>query len=102
VHPDDLPWNNEVSFWTSSRRFDDRHMATSYKHAKTWAVQSGAIMENIITLPGRDCCEPVRHAISSRIKLYDLNREQAVLATLSEMAALIFRAWRLSRLALRC
>jgi heme-degrading monooxygenase HmoA len=48
VHPDDPHWYNEVSFWTSFEALKDWHMDTYHKHAKEWAVRTGAIMEDII------------------------------------------------------
>ena len=49
THPQDPTWHNEVSFWTSYEALNDWHMNTYHKHAKEWAVRSGAIMEDIIT-----------------------------------------------------
>ena len=49
IHPQDPTWHNEVSFWTSFEALKDWHMNTFHKHAKAWAVRSGAIMESIIT-----------------------------------------------------
>ena len=49
VHPQDPAWYNEISFWTSFEALKDWHMNTYHKHAKAWAVRSGAIMEDIIT-----------------------------------------------------
>jgi heme-degrading monooxygenase HmoA len=48
VHPDDPHWYNEVSMWTSFEALKDWHMNIYHKHAKEWAVRSGAIMEDII------------------------------------------------------
>jgi len=48
VHPDDPHWYNEVSFWTSFEALKDWHMDTYHKHAKEWAVRTGAIMEDIV------------------------------------------------------
>lgn len=49
VHADDPTWFNEVSFWTSFEALRDWHQNTYHKHAKEWAVRTGAIMEDIIT-----------------------------------------------------
>jgi heme-degrading monooxygenase HmoA len=49
VHPEDPGWYNEISLWTSKEALQDWHMNTYHKHAKEWAAQSGAIMEDIIT-----------------------------------------------------
>ena len=49
VHPEDPTWFNEVSFWTSYESLKDWHLNIFHKHAKEWAVRSGAITENIIT-----------------------------------------------------
>ena len=49
IHPDDPTWHNEVSFWTSFEALKDWHMHPYHKHAKEWAVRTGAIMEDIIT-----------------------------------------------------
>jgi heme-degrading monooxygenase HmoA len=49
VHPQDTKWYNEISLWTSFEALKDWHMDTFHKHAKAWAVRSGAIMEDIIT-----------------------------------------------------
>ena len=38
-----------MSFWTSFEALKDWHMNTYHKHAKQWAVRTGAIMEDIIT-----------------------------------------------------
>src|SRR6516164_3300562 len=48
THPDDPTWHNEVSFWTSFEALKDWHMNTYHKHAKQWAVRTGAIIEDII------------------------------------------------------
>jgi heme-degrading monooxygenase HmoA len=49
IHPEDPGWHNEVSFWTSFEALKDWHMNPYHKHAKEWAVRTGAIMEDIIT-----------------------------------------------------
>jgi heme-degrading monooxygenase HmoA len=49
VHADDPAWFNEVSFWTSFDALRDWHANVYHKHAKEWAVRTGAIMEDIIT-----------------------------------------------------
>jgi heme-degrading monooxygenase HmoA len=83
VHPEDPTWFNEVSFWTSKEALDDWHMKTYHKSAKTWAAQSGAIMEDIITnfeLVGTrllricPCCNKLQD------KPFDLAKERRVLA----------------------
>ena len=81
IHPDDPTWHNEVSFWTSFESLKDWHMNTYHKHAKEWAVRTGAIMEDIITnfelkstrlIRVCPCCAN----ISDRV--YELEREQMV------------------------
>ena len=83
THPDDPTWHNEVSFWTSFEALKDWHMNTYHKHAKQWAVRTGAIMEDIIVnfelkstrlIRVCPCCG---HAED---KPYDLHQEQARLA----------------------
>lgn len=83
THPDDPTWHNEVSFWTSFDALKDWHMNTYHKHAKQWAVRSGAIMEDIITnfelkstrlIRVCPCCG---HA---QDKPYELHHEQKALA----------------------
>jgi heme-degrading monooxygenase HmoA len=83
THPDDPTWHNEVSFWTSFDALKDWHMNTYHKHAKQWAVRSGAIMEDIITnfelkstrlIRVCPCCG---HA---QDKPYELDQEQHALA----------------------
>ena len=83
VHPDDRSWYNEVSFWTSYEALKDWHLNVYHKHAKAWAVRSGAITEDIITNFEfknarliRVC--PTCADISDTP--YALNEEQAVLA----------------------
>jgi len=49
IHPNDSQWHNEISFWASMESLKDWHMNDYHKHAKAWAVRSGAIMEDIIT-----------------------------------------------------
>ncbi|MDD2877500.1 MAG: antibiotic biosynthesis monooxygenase [Acidiphilium sp.] len=49
IHPNDPQWHNEISFWSSRESLKDWHMNDYHKHAKAWAVRSGAIMEDIIT-----------------------------------------------------
>jgi hypothetical protein len=83
VHADDPTWYNEVSFWTSKQALDDWHMATYHKHAKTWAAQSGAIMEDIITnfeLAGTRLLRICPTCSEFQDKPYELKKEQAVLA----------------------
>jgi heme-degrading monooxygenase HmoA len=83
VHPDDPNWYNEVSFWTSFEALKDWHMDTYHKHAKEWAVRTGAIMEDIIVnFEYKNArlirvCPACAH-ISD--KAYDVSMEQAVLA----------------------
>jgi heme-degrading monooxygenase HmoA len=83
THPDDPTWHNEISFWTSFEALKDWHMNNYHKHAKQWAVRSGAIMEDIITnfelkstrlIRVCPCCG---HA---QDKPYELHQEQATLA----------------------
>jgi heme-degrading monooxygenase HmoA len=83
THPDDPTWHNEVSFWTSFEALKDWHMNTYHKHAKQWAVRTGAIMEDIIVnfelkstrlIRVCPCCG---HAEDQP---YDLHQEQARLA----------------------
>ena len=83
IHAEDPGWYNEVSFWTSKEALQDWHMNTYHKHAKEWAAQSGAILEDIITnfeLAStrllRIC--PVCNKLQD--KPYDLAKEQQVLA----------------------
>jgi heme-degrading monooxygenase HmoA len=83
VHPEDPSWYNEVSFWTSFEALKDWHMDTYHKHAKEWAVRTGAIMEDIITnFEYKNArlirvCPACAH-ISD--KAYDVAMEQAALA----------------------
>ena len=83
VHPQDPNWYNEISLWTSFEALKDWHMNVYHKHAKAWAVKSGAIMENIITnfeltstrlIRICPCCGKTTD------KAYPLNQEQEVLA----------------------
>ena len=83
THPDDPTWHNEVSFWTSFEALKDWHMNTYHKHAKQWAVRTGAIIEDIIVnfelkstrlIRVCPCCG---HAEDQP---YDLHQEQARLA----------------------
>ena len=83
THPDDPTWHNEVSFWTSFDALKEWHINTYHKHAKQWAVRTGAIMEDIIVnfelkstrlIRVCPCCG---HAED---KPYDLHQEQARLA----------------------
>jgi heme-degrading monooxygenase HmoA len=83
VHAEDPGWYNEISFWTSKDALQDWHLNTYHKHAKEWAAQSGAILEDIITnfeLAStrllRIC--PVCNKLQD--KPYDLAKEQQVLA----------------------
>jgi heme-degrading monooxygenase HmoA len=83
VHPEDSNWFNEISFWTSFESLKGWHLNAYHKHAKAWAVRSGAIMEDIITnfeltstrlIRVCPCCG---HAEDGQ---YDLAHEQAKLA----------------------
>jgi hypothetical protein len=83
IHPDDPSWHNEVSFWTSFETLKDWHLNTYHKHAKEWAVRTGAIMEDIITnfelkttrlIRACPCCGHIGD------RTYDLEREQRALA----------------------
>jgi heme-degrading monooxygenase HmoA len=85
VHPQDPSWYNEISLWTSFEALRDWHMNTYHKHAKEWAVRSGAIMEDIITnfelkntrlIRVCPCCAEITD------KRYDLEYEQKALAEL--------------------
>lgn len=84
IHPNDPHWHNEISFWASRESLKDWHMNDYHKHAKAWAVRSGAIMEDIITnfelMTTRllRICPTCGHASDTP---YDLTQEQAVLAT---------------------
>jgi heme-degrading monooxygenase HmoA len=83
IHPDDPTWYNEVSFWTSKQALDDWHMATYHKNAKSWAAQSGAIMEDIITnfeLAGTRLLRICPTCGEFQEKPFELKKEQAVLA----------------------
>lgn len=81
-HPQDPTWHNEVSFWTSFETLKDWHMNTYHKHAKEWAVRTGAIMEDIITnFEFKNArlirvCPTCAHI---QDKPYDLHLERAVL-----------------------
>jgi heme-degrading monooxygenase HmoA len=83
VHTDDGTWFNEVSFWSSFESLRDWHHSTYHKHAKAWAVRTGAITEDIITnftfVNGRllRVCPTCAHISDAP---YDLHEEQAVLA----------------------
>lgn len=83
VHPEDPTWYNEISLWTSFEALKDWHMNVYHKHAKEWAVRSGAIMEDIITnfelsstrlIRVCPCCGHIQD------KTYDLHQEQLTLA----------------------
>jgi heme-degrading monooxygenase HmoA len=83
VHPDDSTWFNEVSFWTSMDSLKDWHLNTYHKHAKEWAVRSGAIMEDIITNFTFQNARLIRvcpTCADISDTPYQLNEEQAVLA----------------------
>ncbi|MGA2040987.1 MAG: antibiotic biosynthesis monooxygenase [Bryobacteraceae bacterium] len=83
VHPRDPTWYNEVSFWTSMDALKDWHMNTYHKHAKAWAVRSGAIMEDIITnfeLKSTRLIRVCPTCGTAFDKPYDLDKEQQVLA----------------------
>jgi heme-degrading monooxygenase HmoA len=82
VHPDDPTWFNEISIWTSFDALKEWHLNVYHKHAKEWAVRSGAITEDIITNFSfvnarliRVC--PTCADISDTP--YEINEEQAVL-----------------------
>jgi len=83
IHPDDPSWHNEVSFWTSFETLKDWHLNTYHKHAKEWAVRTGAIMEDIITNFELKTTRLIRVCptcghISDGV--YELEKEQAALA----------------------
>ena len=83
THPQDASWHNEVSFWTSYEALNDWHMNTYHKHAKEWAVRSGAIMEDIITNFEFKRARLIRVCPTCahiQDKPFDLHVEQAVLA----------------------
>src|SRR6201987_5527885 len=83
THPQDPTWHNEVSFWTSYEALNDWHMNTYHKHAKEWAVRSGAIMEDIITNFEFKRARLIRVCPTCahiQDKPFDLHIEQAVLA----------------------
>jgi heme-degrading monooxygenase HmoA len=83
VHPDDPTWFNEVSFWTSVHALKDWHLNTYHKHAKEWAVRSGAITEDIITNLEFVNARLIRvcpTCANITDQAYALNQEQAVLA----------------------
>jgi heme-degrading monooxygenase HmoA len=83
THPQDPTWHNEVSFWTSYEALNDWHMNTYHKHAKEWAVRSGAIMEDIITNFEFKRARLIRVCLTCaniQDKPFDLHIEQAVLA----------------------
>jgi heme-degrading monooxygenase HmoA len=83
VHPEDPGWYNEVSLWTSKEALQDWHMNTYHKHAKEWAAQSGAIMEDIITnfeLASTRLLRICPVCNKFQDKPYDLAKEQQVLA----------------------
>ena len=93
THPDDPTWHNEISLWTSFEALKDWHMNTYHKHAKQWAVRTGAIMEDIIVnfelkstrlIRVCPCCG---HAED---KPYDLHQEQARLALPCPQCGFIF------------
>ena len=83
VHPEDPGWYNEISLWTSKEALQDWHMNTYHKHAKDWAAQSGAIMEDIITnfeLASTRLLRICPVCNKFQDKPYDLAKEQQVLA----------------------
>ena len=83
VHPRDPSWYNEISLWTSFEALKDWHMNTYHKHAKEWAVRSGAIMEDIITNFEFKRARLIRvcpTCANIQDKPFDLHVEQAVLA----------------------
>jgi heme-degrading monooxygenase HmoA len=83
THPQDPTWHNEVSFWTSFETLKDWHMNTYHKHAKEWAVRSGAIMEDIITNFEFKNARLIRVCPTCALiqdKPYELHQEQTVLA----------------------
>ena len=93
THPDDPTWHNEISLWTSFEALKDWHMNTYHKHAKQWAVRTGAIMEDIIVnfelkstrlIRVCPCCG---HAED---KPYDLHQEQAPACTAVPAVRLYF------------
>lgn len=82
IHADDPCWYNEVGLWTSFDALKDWHMNTYHKHAKEWAVRSGAIMEDIITNFEYTNARLIRvcpNCAHIQDKPYNINCEQAVL-----------------------
>ena len=78
-----LAYRREVSFWASYEALNDWHMNTYHKHAKEWAVRSGAIMEDVITNFEFKRARLIRvfpTCAHIQDKPFDLHIEQAVLA----------------------
>lgn len=83
IHNDDPCWYNEISLWTSFDALKDWHMNTYHKHAKEWAVRSGAIMEDIITNFEFKNARLIRvcpNCAHIQDKPYELNKEQEALS----------------------
>jgi heme-degrading monooxygenase HmoA len=83
VHADDPTWFNEVSFWTSFESLRDWHANVYHKHAKDWAVRTGAIMEDIITnfeLTGTRLIRVCPCCATASDHPYALEQEQEILA----------------------
>jgi heme-degrading monooxygenase HmoA len=100
VHPDDPHWYSEVSFWTSFEALKDWHMDTYHKHAKEWAVRTGAIMEDIIVnfeyknarlIPVCPACAHISDTA------FDVAQEQAALAQRCPKPRTVQRSSRTSR-----
>lgn len=83
THPRDPSWYNEISLWTSFDALKDWHLNTYHKHAKQWAVRTGAIMEDIITnfeLKNTRLIRVCPNCGHAEDKTYDLLHEQEVLS----------------------
>jgi len=93
VHPDDPNWHNEVSFWTSFQALKDWHMNVYHKHAKEWAVRTGAIMQDIITnfeLKNARLIRVCPACAHIQDIAYELHREQEVLSETCPKCSFIF------------
>jgi len=83
VHNDDPCWYNEVSIWTSFEALNDWHLNNYHKHAKEWAVRSGAVMEAIVTNFEYKNARLIRvcpNCANVQDKQFDINLEQQVLS----------------------
>lgn len=93
THPDDPTWHNEISLWTHIEALQDWHMNTYHKHAKEWAVRTGAIMEDIITnfelkttrlIRVCPCCNQAQDSP------FELHQEQRVLSQPCSQCGFVF------------